>query len=240
VDASSEVTAERNDDDKEEEEEEEEDHHRDSSSVVSGAADEDYVEDEAVAADVAGGSSSSAKAIAVATSKPSVTPSSQVRLSHSQPATAAAAAVRHPSTVALPELSENEIISSAQNDNVFVFCVICDMDSNGEGAADVQCQVGAASISLSAASLATIAHSASPLVAELLKMNGSAEAAVGLLSILSERAALINWKERLPQIQVDQRFLLLDDDDDDSDQLHPFYLYMCVLAVGQLCLVVGQ
>lgn len=100
-------------------------------------------------------------------------------------------------------LELREIISSAPAENVFVFCVILDLDDKGEGAGDVQIALGGLRMDFSKRTLAAIVHpNFSETLRSLLSDMSLIFRILPFLSAATEKSVLIDWQELLPYVVV--------------------------------------
>lgn len=93
-----------------------------------------------------------------------------------------------------------EVISSAPAENVFVFCVILDLDDRGEGAGDVQIQLGGMRMDFSRRTLTALYD---PLIAETFHHLWTDYAVLSTwLPFISssERSLLVDWDEAVPYV----------------------------------------
>eukprot|EP01033_Poteriospumella_lacustris_P013772 gene13772-9862_t len=93
-----------------------------------------------------------------------------------------------------------EVISSAPAENVFVFCVILDLDDRGEGAGDVQVQLGGMRMDFSRRTLTALYD---PLIAETFRQLWTDYAVLSTwlpFVSSSERSLLVDWDEAVPYV----------------------------------------
>jgi hypothetical protein len=93
-----------------------------------------------------------------------------------------------------------EVISSAPAENVFVFCVILDLDDRGEGAGDVQLQLGGMRMDFSRRTLTALYD---PLIAETFRQLWTDYAVLSTwlpFVSSSERSLLVDWDEAVPYV----------------------------------------
>lgn len=99
-------------------------------------------------------------------------------------------------------LELREFLSSAPADNLFVFCLILDLDDKGEGAGDMQFQFGGMRIDLSKKILAKILD---PDFLESFKIASNIYNSINqTLPILNEKSIIIDWETKIPLVIVNR------------------------------------
>lgn len=95
-----------------------------------------------------------------------------------------------------------EVLSSAPAENIFVFCLILDLDDRGEGAGDVQVQLGGMRMDFARRTLTALYD---PLMADTFQRIGReyANFAAYLPFVFSsEESLIIDWEERIPYVML--------------------------------------
>jgi hypothetical protein len=93
-----------------------------------------------------------------------------------------------------------EIIVSAPTENVFIFCVILDLDDKGEGAGDIQIGFGSLRMDYSKRVIAAMLF---PYFTETIeKIRKHASNISMASSLLSEKMVIIDWQEKMPYISL--------------------------------------
>ncbi len=91
-----------------------------------------------------------------------------------------------------------DIISSAPAENAFVFCVILDLDDKGEGAGDIQLQLGGMRLDLSKRVMATLIHpSFADHFLKILKEKSEMDAVLNMHKL---PMVIIDWEQNTPAV----------------------------------------
>jgi hypothetical protein len=91
-----------------------------------------------------------------------------------------------------------DILSSAPAENAFVFCVILDLDDKGDGAGDIQLQLGGMRLDLSKRVMATMIH---PSFADhFLKIVKEKSEMDDVLALLQQPMVVIDWEQKTPEV----------------------------------------